>query len=68
MDKMENNWKWLLIGTIVSWTVGMLGADRVYRGQVGLGVLKLITCGGFGIWYIVDALIWTKKLGEASTK
>jgi TM2 domain-containing membrane protein YozV len=65
---MKKDWKWLLIGTIVSWSVGMLGADRIYRGQVGLGVLKLITCGGFMIWYLVDALIWTKHLGEASAK
>lgn len=52
-----------LVGTILSWTVGFLGADRFYKGEVGLGILKLITFGGFGIWYIVDAALWTRDLG-----
>ena len=53
----------LLIGTIISWSVGVFGADRFYKGDIGLGVLKLITLGGFGIWYLVDALVWSRDLG-----
>jgi TM2 domain-containing membrane protein YozV len=62
---MKNNWKWLLVGVIISWSFGFLGVDRFYRGQVGLGVLKLLTLGAFGVWYFVDACIWTYKLGQA---
>ncbi len=62
---MTKEWKYLLIGTIISWTVGIIGADRMYKGEVGLGILKLITFGGFGIWYLIDALIWTYRLGKA---
>jgi len=62
---MKKEWKWLLVGTMISWSVGFLGADRVYKGEVGLGVLKLLTVGGLGIWWLVDALIWTRALGEA---
>lgn len=33
---------------------GHLGIDRFYIGDTGLGIAKLLTCGGFGIWAIVD--------------
>jgi TM2 domain-containing membrane protein YozV len=39
---------------IVSVIVGYLGIDRFLIGDTGLGLFKLLTCGGFGVWYIVD--------------
>ena len=30
--------------------------DRMYSNQIGLGVLETFTAGGFGIWYIIDAI------------
>jgi TM2 domain-containing membrane protein YozV len=59
-----NKGKYLLTGTILSWILGYVGADRFYRGEVVIGLLKLITLGGFGIWYFVDAIIWTSELGN----
>ena len=34
--------------------IGYLGVDRFYVGHIGLGILKLLTCGGAGVWWIVD--------------
>ena len=50
---------------ILSWALGYLGADRFYKGQILWGVLKLITFGGAGLWWIIDAVYYTYKAGEA---
>jgi TM2 domain-containing membrane protein YozV len=39
---------------LISIFAGMYGIDRFYIGDTGKGVGKLLTCGGVGIWTIVD--------------
>jgi TM2 domain-containing membrane protein YozV len=46
---------------IVSLFAGGLGIDRFMIGDTGLGIGKLLTCGGFGIWSIVD---WFMIMGR----
>ena len=39
---------------VLSFVCGMYGVDRIVRGQVPLGIIKLLTFGGFGFWYLAD--------------
>ncbi|MDO4780374.1 MAG: TM2 domain-containing protein [Bacteroides sp.] len=39
---------------IVSIFLGVFGIDRFLVGDIMAGIIKLITGGGFGIWYVVD--------------
>ena len=50
---------------IVSILAGSLGIDRFLIGDTGLGIGKLLTCGGFGIWAIVD---WFLIMGATRQK
>jgi TM2 domain-containing membrane protein YozV len=42
---------------LLSLLLGYLGIDRFYLGKVGTGILKLITGGGLGLWYLIDLII-----------
>ncbi len=62
MPKQKRNF---LTALLLSIFIGHLGVDRFYLGYVGLGILKLITFGGCGIWWLIDLiLIATKSLKD----
>ncbi len=54
VDQQGKNY---LTAFLLSLIVGNLGIDRFYLGKVGTGILKLITIGGFGIWYLYDLIM-----------
>ena len=46
---------------LVSIFVGGLGIDRFMLGHVGLGLLKLFTLGGCGVWWLIDVILIATK-------
>ncbi|GEE02441.1 hypothetical protein nbrc107696_28870 [Gordonia spumicola] len=42
---------------LLSVFLGSLGIDRFYLGYTGLGVAKLLTFGGCGIWALIDLVL-----------
>ena len=55
--------KSFLVAFLLSLFLGILGVDRFYLGRIGTGILKLVTIGGFGVWYVIDfILIFAGKL------
>lgn len=52
------------IAIILSVLLGSLGIDRFYIGDIGLGVVKLLTCGGVGIWWLIDLFVIMDRAKE----
>ena len=47
------------IALILSLFLGLYGIDRFYLGQTGMGVGKLLTCGGLFVWAFIDLFLIT---------
>ena len=43
-----------LVSLVLSLVLGVYGIDRFYIGDTTMGILKLVTCGGLGIWTVID--------------
>lgn len=50
----EKEW---LTALLLSFFLGGLGVDRFYLGHTGLGVAKLLTLGGCGVWALIDFIL-----------
>jgi RNA polymerase subunit RPABC4/transcription elongation factor Spt4 len=48
--------KWIIL-LVLSFFLGALGVDRFYVGKIGTGILKLVTAGGFGVWWLIDLIM-----------
>jgi len=77
LNEVDNS-RWVLLQGIsfkdpmmillASFLGGGLGIDRFLIGDIGLGVAKLLTCGGLGIWTIVDYFLIMGATKESNLK
>ena len=51
---MATEWKNPTVAFLFAFFLGSLGVDRFWLGETGLGVVKIITCAGAGIWGLID--------------
>jgi len=56
MQQKTSDKDWI-ITLVLAIVVGTIGIDRFYTGSILLGVLKLLTVGGLGIWWIIDLIL-----------
>jgi TM2 domain-containing membrane protein YozV len=54
-------WANLVTLVIFSLCFGFFGLDRFYQRQIWVGILKLISFGGFLIWYFIDICRYTYR-------
>ncbi|MGI5349691.1 NINE protein [Streptomyces sp. CA-250714] len=47
-----------IVAGVLTLFIGSLGIGRFYTGHIGMGIAQLLTCGGLGIWSLVDGIIF----------
>ena len=50
----DRNWT---VAVVLSFFLGALGIDRFYLGYTGVGLAKLVTIGGLGMWALIDCVL-----------
>ena len=46
-----------VVAFILCFFFGLFGVHHFYMGNIVIGVIQLLTCGGFGIWCLLDLII-----------
>ena len=64
MSQYNSEKKDRTLALILSILLGTLGIDRFYIGDMGIGILKLLTAGVCGVLYVIDWFMITGKTDE----
>ncbi|MBW1603783.1 TM2 domain-containing protein [Streptomyces sp. JJ66] len=47
-----------VVAGVLQILIGTLGIGRFYTGHIGIGIAQLFTCGGMGIWALIDGILF----------
>ncbi len=46
-----------IVAGVLQLAFGTVGAGRWYTGHYGIAIAQLLTCGGLGVWAIIDGIL-----------
>jgi TM2 domain len=46
-----------VVAGVLQLVLGTVGAGRWYTGHHGIALAQLLTCGGFGVWALIDGIM-----------
>ncbi|MDI9831629.1 MULTISPECIES: TM2 domain-containing protein [unclassified Streptomyces] len=57
-----------VVAGVLQLTLGSFGVGRFYIGHVGIGLAQLFTCGGLGIWALIDGIVMLVSDGKTDSE
>ncbi|MFD8910213.1 TM2 domain-containing protein [Streptomyces sp. NPDC059575] len=57
-----------IVAGILQIFLGTLGIGRFYVGNTGVGIAQLLTCGGLGLWALIDGIIFLVSNDRTDSK
>jgi TM2 domain/GYF domain 2 len=60
----DRSWR---VAVVLAFFLGALGIDRFYLGHYRLGIAKLLTVGGLGVWALIDLVLIALRMVRDSS-